>query len=76
MVVDVGTEHDPPLLAINHESTPVPLFAQGHHSSFVDREAHRTALLVEEAGVDSNNNGIARNDLLYGAPRRGVSSGN
>jgi hypothetical protein len=26
MVLDVGTEHDPPLLAINHESTPV-LFA-------------------------------------------------
>jgi hypothetical protein len=27
MVLDVGTEHDSPSLAINHESTPVPLFA-------------------------------------------------
>ena len=76
MVLDVGTEHDPPLLAIDHESTPVPLFARGHHSSFVDGEAHRTALFVEEAGIDSNDNRIGRNDLLYGAPRRWVSSGN
>ena len=42
---------------------------------FVDREAHRTALLVEEAGIDRDHNGIGRNDLLYGAPRRGISSG-
>ena len=76
MVLDVGTEYDPPRPAINHESAPVPLFAQGHNTSFVDSEAHRTILPVEEAGIDSNDNGIGRNDLLYGAPCRGVSSGN
>jgi hypothetical protein len=66
MVLDVGTEHDSRLLAINHESAPDLLSAQGHNSSFVDSEAHSTALLVEEAGIDSNNNGVGCNDLLYG----------
>ena len=73
VVLDLGTEHDPPLFPINHERAPVPLFAQGNHSTFVDSEAHRAALLVEEAGIDGNDNGIGRNDLRYGAPRRRIS---
>src|SRR4029077_19881125 len=73
--LDVGAEHDPPLLAIDHESAPAPPVAPRHDSPFVDGEAHRAALLVEEAGVDSHDNGIRRDDLLHGAPQRRASRG-
>ena len=42
----------------------------GQYAALADREAHRAAFFVEEAGIDGNDSRQGRRHLLHGLPRR------
>src|SRR5438093_1996989 len=62
---DVGAEHDSRVRTTDDEGTPALPLATSDESSFVDREAHGAALIVEEAGVDRNGSRKWRGDLFH-----------
>ena len=72
-VVDFGAQHDPRPLVIDHESAPALTLATGYESSLIDSKAHRPAVFVKKACIDGDYSRVGRDDLLYGAPRRGAS---
>src|SRR5436309_501513 len=71
-LADVTAEPDPRLLAVDHENSPARLPACHDDAALIDGQAHRAAVLVEEAGVSRDHSGVGRSDLLYGPPRRGI----